>query len=329
MKLKSLEFRREREATWRELESLLGLIERKGLASLSADQLTRLPVLYRATLSSLSVARAISLDRNVLDYLANLSGRAYVHVYGTRRTLLETVSVYVRLRFPILVRKHAWALVLASFFMIAGIFGGQALVEQDQERYYAFVPKELAGGRDPSATTETLREALYDTGTPADTLLAFATFLFQHNSRVGMMSFALGFLAGVPVILLMLYNGLVLGAFSQLYESRGLGVDFWAWVLPHGVTELLAIVLCGAAGLVLARALVFPGPLPRLESLARGGREAGMIVIGAIGMLFFAGLIEGIFRQTVHDVAIRYSVASATAVFWLVYFGFVGRGVQR
>ncbi len=74
-----------------------------------------------------------------------------------------------------------------------------------------------------------------------------------------MLCFAVGFVAGVPVVIILLINGLMLGAFAALFASRGLSLDFWGWVLPHGVTELMAVVFCAGAGLVLAHALIFPG----------------------------------------------------------------------
>jgi len=70
------------------------------------------------------------------------------------------------------------------------------------------------------------------------------------------MAFALGFLAGIPTLILLLQNGLMLGAFAALYASRGLSWDLWGWLLPHGVTELLAVILCGAGGFMLAHAIV-------------------------------------------------------------------------
>jgi uncharacterized membrane protein SpoIIM required for sporulation len=91
------------------------------------------------------------------------------------------------------------------------------------------------------------------------------------------------------------------------------------------VTELSAVILCGAAGLMLAHGLVFAGSRPRLDSLREMGRPAAVIVIGAVLMLFIAGMIEGIFRQTVTSVPIRFAVAGATAVFWTWYFGWCGR----
>jgi len=82
--LKSYAFRRERERTWRELEVLVAKTESGGVRSLTPNEVMRLPGLYRASLSSLSVARSISLDRNVLEYLEALAARAYFCVYGAR-----------------------------------------------------------------------------------------------------------------------------------------------------------------------------------------------------------------------------------------------------
>jgi uncharacterized membrane protein SpoIIM required for sporulation len=286
-------------------------------------------VLYRATVSSLSVARAVSLDRNVLDYLESLSARAYLHVYGPRRSFPQVVGTFLARSFPRLVRRHAIALALAAAVMAAGAVAGWQLCERDPELFYAFVPGELVQGRGPTASTEALREMLYSTRERADELAIFAASLFDNNARVGMFAFALGFAAGVPVFLLMLTTGLMLGAFGQLHAARGLGVEFWGWVLPHGVTELLAVLLCGAAGLVIAKGLVFPGRYSRLENLARDGREAGMIVVGAVLMLFVAALIEGIFRQTVRSDTVRYVVAVSSALLWLAYFTLAGRVTDR
>ena len=82
--LKSSEFRKGRQDSWRELEGLVGRVERRGVRSLSLDELQRLPILYRAALSSLSVARTIALDRNLLLYLESLALRAFLAVYGPR-----------------------------------------------------------------------------------------------------------------------------------------------------------------------------------------------------------------------------------------------------
>ncbi|MHC4959066.1 MAG: stage II sporulation protein M [Planctomycetota bacterium] len=324
--LRSYDFRRERQRTWSELERLIERTEKGGLRKLTPAQLTRLPLVYRATLSALSVARSISLDRALLEYLESLCARAYFAVYGSTTRLRDTVGGFFMHRFPAAVRRHIVPIGLAGLFLVLGAAVAWVLTARDMDWFYVFVGEGMASGRDPAATTENLRKTLYDDG--GGSLAVFASFLFTHNARVGFLAFALGFLAGVPVYLLMFTNGMVLGAFAALFASRGLGVDFWGWVLPHGVTEIWAIVLCGGAGLMLANAIIFPGRHTRLANLAKQGREAGVIVLGCVALFLVAGLIEGFFRQLVKDTFTRYMVVLITFTALVGYFGFSGRRTE-
>jgi len=324
IRLRSSDFRRERERQWKRLNVLVERVERKGLEALTTEELHSLPSLYRAAVSSLSVARAISLDRNMLEFLESLVTRAYFCVYGVKpRTRAAFGAFFVR-TFPAAVRRHAAGILLAAALTVAGLAVG--LTSTDPETYFAIVPAAMHQGRTPLSTTEELRDVLYSGGEIGESGLAyFATYLFTHNAQVGFYSFALGFVLGLPSVILLLYNGLILGAMAELYHSRGLGVEFWAWILPHGVTELLAIFLCGGAGLHLAFAIIQPGRFGRLHALREAGRNAALVVLGAVLMFLIAGLIEGILRQRVHAVGVRYALALTTLVFWVAYFGWCGR----
>ncbi len=328
--LKSYEFRREREATWRELEALVAAAESNGVKSLAAEQLLRLPALYRATLSSLSVARAISLDRNVVDYLESLSARAYFCVYGARSSPFKSIARFFGQRFPGAVQAAKLPVLISFLCMFAGVVVGFWLTTADAEWFYTFVSTNMAGDRTPTATTEELRAALFSGGDRGvEKLNLFATFLFTHNATIGLLCFALGFAFGVPVALLLFYNGTVIGAFAALYAGRGLSVELGGWLLIHGGTELLAVVLCGGAGLVLGGALAFPGRYSRLDNLAIRGRSAAVIAIGAVAMFLIAGGLEGFARQVVDATWLRYVVAVVMLAFWAVYFTRPGRDAAR
>ncbi|MES1211008.1 MAG: stage II sporulation protein M, partial [Acidobacteriota bacterium] len=247
----------------------------------------------------------------------------------------EGLGRFFRVRFPRTVRRHAGFVAAAVLVLALGILTGWRLTLEEPERFYSFVDDSIAQGRTPSSSTEELRDALYKTGDPPGDpedsgddpygLGAFASFPFTHNAQVGLLSFALGFAAGVPVLFLLFSNGLVVGAFAALYQSRGLGFELWAWLLPHGVSELAAVCLCGAAGLIVGASLVFPGPHSRLQNLAIQGRSAALLVLGAMFMLLLAGALEGAFRQAVHDPAVRLAVAAVTFLGWLLYFLLAGR----
>jgi uncharacterized membrane protein SpoIIM required for sporulation len=321
--LRSVRFRHEREARWAELEELVVRVEQRGAKVLSADEVLRLPVLYQAALSSLSVARNLSLDRNLLEYLEGLAARAYLVVYGRPRSRRGFLRDFFFRRFARSVFDGRRELLLAGALLVLGVVCGAALTTLDPERFYGLISEEQAQGRTPEASTESLYQSLHATASTSS-LSGFASFLFTNNAKVTMLAFAVGFLGGVPTALVLFINGLSLGALSAVYGSRGLSLEFWLWILPHGVTELLAIVIGGASGLAIGARVLFPGVGSRRQALAHAGRENAVRVMGAICMLFLAALLEGFFRQRVHDPSIRAAVALTTALFWVYYFGWVG-----
>jgi uncharacterized membrane protein SpoIIM required for sporulation len=324
--LRSARFRREREARWRELARIVGKVEKSGLGELSQREVGRLPALYRHALASFSVARAISLDRNLLDFLRSLAARGFFAVYGTRHRVFVSLAAFFGAAFPRAVRRYLPHLALAWLGLLLGTAIGYEVTRHDPERYFSFVDAAYAQGRNPSSTAAELRKVLEArTDGFGSGLALFASFLFSHNARIGMLCFALGIVFGVPTVVLLLMNGMILGAMTALHVSKGLGAEWWLWVLPHGVTELSAVCLCGAGGLALGQALLFPGERTRRDALAEHGRRAAALVGGAIAMLFLAGLIEGIFRQTVADATARGAMAAATAALWIAYFALAGR----
>ena len=315
----SRRFRVEREASWYRLEDLLDRAVSKSAKSLSDDELLELPRVYRSTLSSLSVARATSLDKDLISYLESLCTRAYFFIYGTRSTLSEKVIGFLRGDWSKAVRS-IWVETLISFAIT--LLGGIAafmLVQADPDWYYSFMPELLANGRTPAASTENLRAGLYD-GQDESGYTLFATSLFTHNATVAIFAFALGFAFCAPTIMLLLYNGCILGAFFSLYVQRGLGFELGGWLLIHGVTELFAIILAGAAGLKIGWSIISPGELSRSVAAANAGQQAALVLAGVIIMLLFAGILEGFGRQLIIDDAARYGVAAFTAVIWGAYF---------
>jgi len=325
--LKSSEFRKGREASWRDLEALVDRVERRGARALSLDELQRLPILYRAALSSLSVARSIALDRNLLLYLENLALRAFLCVYGPRVDAWAGIGMFFARDLPAAVRAARWHVLIAALCVAVGVAAGFLLAVQDESWVSTLVPSELAGGRGPSSTRADLYDKEIFAPWPgfAASFGLFANVLFTHNTAVGLLAFGLGLAAGVPSAMLMVYQGLTLGAFLALHYNRDLTVDFLGWLSIHGVTELTAIVLFAAAGLVIADKLLFPGRYSRIESLALHGRQAATIAVGAVLMLFVAALLEGGCRQLVASTPGRFAVGLATAVLWFAYFRYAGR----
>ena len=329
LKLKSYRFRAEREDDWLRLERLLAKVEKRSVKALTDDELLAAPVLYRQALSSLSVARATSLDLSLVEYLESLSSRAYFFIYGVRSSLWTRIGRFFAFDWPAAARALGRETLVGAALLLLGLAVGFWMTSTDPDWVNAFVPSGLAGDRGPSASTEALRATLHGGGDKA--LSAFATFLFTHNAGIAILAFALGFAFCLPTALLLLYNGCTVGAFLALFVSRGLGVEAFAWLMIHGVTELGATVLAGAAGMRIGWTLAFPGDKTRVEAVAEAGRTAAVLMGGVLVMLFCAGLLEGIGRQLIESTPIRYAVAAGTAILWpaYLYLPRAGRGDAR
>jgi uncharacterized membrane protein SpoIIM required for sporulation len=323
--IRSTRFRREREAEWRKLETIVRRAERGGVAALDFDSALQLAELYRQTITSLSVAREISLDRSLLDYLESLCCRAYLAVYAPQETLRGLAWRFFAAGAPQAIRRSGLALALAVLGLALGVVVAFELFRADPTWYNTFISEELAGGRGIASTRDQLLAVISQhAGAPGGALGAFAAELFSHNTTIAFWAFSLG-VACLPSLLLAFYNGLVIGAMFALYADRGIGLDLFAWLSVHGTTEIPAAVIATAGGFRLGLAFLFPGQSTRRAALRREAHDAVKLAVLAAIMLVVAALLEGFIRQIVIDTGLRLAIGWSVGAFWLAYFAFAGR----
>jgi len=317
--LRSDRFRLEREGDWRRLEGIVARMEKGGLRGIEDDDLMALPTLYRTAISSLSIARETSLDLATLHYLESLVQRAWFQVYGPRKGLFAWLREFIFGGWSRAVQSIWLDICIALFVMVAGAFVGWLLVAQDKEWYFRLVSENMAQGRVPGASRETL-EASLAVEQDAGGLSAFAASLFSNNAGVCILAFALGFAFGIPSLLLLVHNMALLGAFIWVFNSVGLGYEFGGWLSVHGTTELFGILLSGAAGLHIGRSMAFPGTAGVLDAAAEAGRRSAVVMLGVVIMMIVAALLEAFPRQLVEGATNRYLIGGFFLVFWLSYF---------
>ena len=326
--LRSDRFRLERETDWQRLEAVVGHLERNRPGRISDEDLLELPVLYRKAASSLAVARETSLDAAALAYLENLVRRAWFQVYGPRVGMFGWLRRFFAGGWSAGVRDIWLDICIALAVMVAGTAAGYLLVARDSDWYYGLVPAGMAQGRGPGADPAALRETL-DPAANGEGLSVFAAYLFSNNSGVAIMAFAVGFCFGIPTILLLVYNMALLGAMFWVFQDAGLGWEFAGWLSVHGTTELFAILLAGAAGIHIGRAMAFPGDRLVIAAAAAAGSRAAHVMVGVVIMLVVAGLLEGFVRQLVGDTGSRFAIGGLMLLFWLAYFLLVRRPAEE
>src|SRR3954454_16151992 len=144
--LKSAQFRREREPSWHELEVLLEKLKRGSPRSLTPQELTRLPTLYRGALSSLSVARSISLDQGLLAYLESLANRAYFQIYGPRAGFGAVAGAFLRRGFPAAVQRLGNPILLSILLPALAALADYFFCIGNADWYYTLMPGDMAQG---------------------------------------------------------------------------------------------------------------------------------------------------------------------------------------
>ena len=318
--LRSDRFRLEREGEWRRLDAIVTQMERGRLRRIADADLIALPALYRTAASSLSVARETSLDAATLAYLEALVQRAWFQVYGPRMGYVRWLRGFLLGGWSRAVRALWLDICVALFVMVAGTVVGWLLVARDEAWFYRLFPATAGDPRVPGASREQLLQSLAAEDSAAG-LSAFAAQLFSNNSAVCILAFALGFSFGIPSLLLLVHNMALLGALLWLFEGQGLLVELAAWLSVHGTTELLGILLSGAAGLHIGRAMAFPGTLPVLEAAAAAGRRSAVVMVGVVIMMVIAAVLEAFPRQLVGGTSGCFVIGGTMLLFWLAYFG--------
>lgn len=269
---------------WQELTTVLDQVQKQGHRHLSLETVQRLGKLYRWTASDLAYARTYFPGSNVSAYLNELVTRAHSLVYAEEPQRLKSLWRFFWQTVPGTVREAWRPLVLATLLFVLGGAVGWVAMYFDPNVAEAFVPDQIL---------RIVPEPKSGDVWPVEGRAVIGTSIMINNIRVGILAFALGITLGVGTALVLIHNGLLIGALAAKFHQAGLGYPFWALILPHGVVELMAIFVCGAAGFALGWPMVDPDDLTRKEALSRGARRAVVLLVGSIPLFVFAAVIEG------------------------------------
>lgn len=275
-----------REPNWKQLDALLQKIEKKGIKSLKSAEIRKLSGLYRSTSADLSRARTYQVGPILIQDLQNLTSRAYSQIYqGSRRQEWKAIIEFYRWGFPEVVQTTWIYTVIATTIFLVGGLVAWWYAWRDPVFMSLVVPEELI--------TQVRDENKLWMGSILGVEPLASSSIMINNMSIAFRVVAGGITAGIFTIFLLLYNGFMIGAIATLVGQNNLAYPFWAFVLPHGSLELPAIFLAGAAGLLITRALLFPGKYSRSDALKLYGLQASQLVFGIVPMLFIAGVIEG------------------------------------
>jgi uncharacterized membrane protein SpoIIM required for sporulation len=305
-------------------EELVAKSERLRVRSMPFDDLHELSRLYREHSARLARLRDRDADPDAIRHLNALCVRAYAFLYADSDRKGRDRGPWSRQLAALLARTWR-AHALAWLLLALGAGLGAGLAAKDPNAVYVLLPG--AFGYSPEridalrSSADERANFLRSKETPPSTNLAFGSWLFTHNSEVGLLAFATGMFAGIPTALLQLYNGMMLGAFASVFLVDPWPIDFLAWLLPHAIPELSAVTLCCAAGFMLGAGVAMPGRKRRRDAIRDNAGPALLLFCAALPLFAIAAATESFLRESALAsaprllVATLYLVALAGALF--------------
>jgi uncharacterized membrane protein SpoIIM required for sporulation len=291
---------------WQELEGLLNRMENDPGYKLTLDQARRLHYLYERTSADLAKLVTFSSEPELRRYLETLVARAYseIHESRLRARRLRPLHWFFQ-TLPQTFRRHSRAFWLSVEITIVGVLFGGFAMAFDPEAKHAILPEMFANHLgDPTERVRQEESAKDDR--LKDDKARFSAFLMRNNIGVSIKAMAFGMTYGTGTIVLLFYNGIMVGLIGADYVMAGQTKFLLGWLLPHGVIEIPAILIAGQAGLVLANALIGWGQRDRLATRLRKISPDLTTIIGGVAlMLVWAGFVEAFLSQY-HEPVLPY-----------------------
>ena len=300
---------------WEELERILNRLEAKKDA-LTLEEVQRLHYLYDRAASSLSRMAQFTSERRTYRYLEVLVARAYAEVHSSQERVGRMRPLYWLLNtFPQTFRRWKRAFQFACLVTCVGCVFGGIIVEVDPHAKATLLPFGH-GGQTAAQRVAEEEETTHDHMAGAKG--QFSAMLMTHNTKVSIMTMASGILYGIGTVVLLFYNGVIMGGITVDYIGDGHLVFLLAWLLPHGVIEIPAILIAGQAGFVLGMAVIgWNSREPMGLRLRRVSGDLATLIGGVAVMMVWAGIIES-FMSQYHEPILPYWVKITFGVLELI-----------
>ncbi len=264
---------------WRELELLL---------ENSSQDPERLHSLFVKVSSDLSYARTFYPNRSVRLYLNNLTQEVFDKLRKRKRKfgLKFLYDFFAHLLPQEVYKARKFFLISLAIFLLAVSIGAFSTAQNPDflavilgEDYVELTKRNINDG-DPMK--------IYKDSQQMDMFFGITI----NNIRVSFMVFVLGILGSIGTVFILMYNGIMLGAFQYFFYTKGLFVTSFLTIWIHGTIEISAIIIAGAAGMVLGNGVLFPGTYQRTTALQISALSAIRILLGTLPLFILAGFLE-------------------------------------
>ncbi len=244
--------------------------------------------LYIHLVNDLSYAQTYYPKSKTILYLNNLAAKAFQKIYKTKREDTNRFIYFWKVEVPMIVYQYRRYVMYAFVLFLSFVAIGALSAAYDD----TFV-RLILGDHYVNMTLENIEAgdpvAVYKNGSNWGGFFAITI----NNIQVGLLSFILGVFGGIGTGYILLNNGIMVGAFQFFFFKEGVLWESVRGIWIHGSMEIFAIVIEGAAGLILGASILFPKTYSRLTSFKIGMKDGVKILVSTFPFTLAAGFLEG------------------------------------
>lgn len=306
--MREVAFLKQNSEKWQSFEHLL-----KNPKGETADTIADL---YIKISNDLAYAQSNYPESKTASYLNDLAVKAHNTLYSNKRADADTIANFWKKEVPEIFSHRQKELYIAFTVFIIAISIG--VISSMLEDTYV---RNFFGDAYMNMTLENIEKgdplAVYK----KESMMNMFFMITLNNIRVSFFVFVLGMFTAIGSGLLLLQNGIMVGAFLHLFAKYALLKEALLVIFIHGTLELSAIVIAGAAGFVLGNSFIFPGTYSRLDSFLKGAKESAKMITALVPVFILAGFLESfVTRYTEMPLILSLSIIVGSAAFILYYF---------
>jgi len=282
---------------------------------------------FTELVNDLGYSKTFYPHSKVTQYLNDLASRIYLNIYKNKREETSRIVRFWKTELPLTVRKHHREILYAFL-----IFIGFAIMAAFSAAHDESFVRGVLGDSYVEMTEENIAKGdpfgVYKSTNPLNMFF----YIALNNIYISFQVFVWGLFLGLGSVYELFINGIMVGSFQYYFFNKSLGWPSVLVIWTHGTLEISAIILSGAAGIIIGNSILFPGSHKRLHSLMRGAKDGLKIMVAMVPILLTAAFLEGFvtrysYSAMPHWLTVFILVASLTFILW--YFVWYPIQVQR
>jgi len=313
--MKEVTFLQQNAAKWEQIETSL----KSNNTKLSADKLGDL---FIHLSDDLAYAKTHYPKTKTTQYLNELTLKVHQLIYKNKKEPTKRWFTFWKYEVPeILYNNRKYILYSFLFFFVSFLIGILSAANDPTfvnlilgDEYVQMTKTNIKNG-DPMAVYKKMGQT---------EMFLYITF---NNVRVAFNTFILGILTSIGTIFILFYNGVMVGSFQYYFYEFGVLKQSLLTVWIHGTLEISAIIMAGAAGLIMGNSILFPGTYSRLTSFKKGAITGLKVVMALVPIFIVAGFLEGfVTRHTGMPLWLSLFIIFGSlffVIFYFIYYPFI------